>query len=234
MTRLFLAMFAISALCHSLALAPLIMIRGSGVTQTYDEGAGQDAFKIEQGLSIDAVSMGDASEKVEVAAVAPLQANATPPQVLDEKPLDPELKAVITAKDSVEEAAKVVEELPPPAKPQEVAMIDQAAQVERVTEKSAGVAQDGGRAEAKQAYIGQIHGALRKVKLTRFVKGSGKVSLNLRFDDQGHITSQEIYTSSGNAAIDRAAAEYLSRANFPPLPDHLSSEPFLITLTFGS
>ncbi len=221
-----------SVLLHSLVLLPMISFAGTGAREVYDEGSGQDAFHIEQGMTIEAVSFGDANERVEVAEVAPMVANPNP--VAETKPVEPELKDVVLALQSPTETIEV-HEAPPPeiAKPQEVAARDQAAQVEMYSEKSAGAAQDGGKATALLAYVGKIHGALQRVK-SRSVSGAvGQVTLGFTLDGNGKIVDREVIKSSGIATLDKAAVEWLDRADFPPLPGLLGAgQRFNVPLTF--
>jgi protein TonB len=232
--RLGLQTWTLSLALHALALLPLTGFASSGAPTTYDEGTGADAFRLEQGMTIEAVSFGDAAERVEIAEVAPMVAQPTPPPVIETKPVEPDLKAVITATQSPTETAAVVE-LPPPdvVKPQEVAERDQTAQVAILTEKSAGAAQDGGKAEALSAYVGKIHGALQRAKVSAASGGVGQVTLGFTLDAGGRVIDKEVIKSSGVASLDRAAVEWLERAAFPPLPGVLGSgQRFNVPLTF--
>jgi TonB family protein len=215
-----------SGLFHGLAVLPLVVVAGAAPPQFYDTGDGQDAFKLEQGLTFEMTSLGDATERVEIAEQAPLVANPVPPPIVENKPLEPELTAVITAKESPVEVAAVAEEAPPPVPvmPQEVAVRDQAAQVAVLTEKSAGAAQSGGTATALSGYIGKIHGALQKVKLDRRVNATGKVIVGLTVDPAGRVKSRQVIVSSGIASIDKAAMEMVDKAAFPPPPDAVDKD----------
>jgi periplasmic protein TonB len=171
---------------------------------------------------------------VQIAEVVPAQANPTPPPV-EMKPPEPERAEVITASQSPVETAKVSEEPPPPepVKPQEVAMIEQAAQVEIYTQKSAGAAQDGGMASALNAYVGQIHGALQKAKVARGITGAGQVMLGFTLDKSGKVLDREVIQSSGVPRLDQAALDWLDRADFPPLPTIINGgQRFNVPLTF--
>lgn len=219
--------WALSIALHAGVAAPLFYQPPVQPGDVYQDGAGQDAFKIVQGLTVDVMSIGDAAERVELAEVAPLVANATPP-VIETKPVDPDLKAVITAKDSPVETATVAEEAPPLEQPRpiEVAAVDQAAQVEVVTQKSAGRAEDGGKATALTAYAGKINEALQKVKLPRRMPGSGSVIVGISLDQAGRVKSRAVVKSSGIAAVDRFAVEMVDKASFPPPPSSLAGDEF--------
>jgi periplasmic protein TonB len=226
-----------SLVLHALVALPLfVSIQVGSPNRVYDEGAGNDAFKLEQGITIDVVSFGDAAERIEIAEVAPMIANPTPPPPVEEvKPLEPELKDVITATDSKTETVAAKEEPPPVevVKPQEVAVVDQAAQVEMYAEKSAGQAQDGGKATALTAYVGKIHGALQRVKVPVANGAVGQVTLGFTLSPQGKVLASDIIQSSGVPSIDKAALAWLERAVFPPLPDVLGSgQRFNVPLTF--
>jgi periplasmic protein TonB len=232
MNQLTITTWIASVLLHSLVLLPMISVAGTGAREVYDEGSGQDAFQIEQGMTIEAVSFGDANERVEVAEVAPMVANPTP--VAETKPIEPEFKDVVAALQSPTETMEV-REAPPPeiTKPQEVATRDQAAQAEMYSEKSSGVAQDGGKATALSAYVGKIHGALQRVKSRSVAGAVGQVTLGFTLDGNGKILDREVIKSSGIATLDKAAVEWLDRADFPPLPGLLGSgQRFNVPLTF--
>jgi TonB family protein len=221
---------------HALVVMPLVMTNGwIAPSQVFDDGAGSDAFKLEQGISIESISFGDAAERIEIAEVAPMVANPTPPTVVETKPVEPELKDVVSARESPTETIKASDEPPPVevAKPQEVALADQAAQVEMYAEKSAGAAQEGAKASALSAYVGKIHGALQKAKSAKVGSGVGQVTLGFTLSSQGKVLASDVIASSGVPALDRAALEWLSRASFPPLPDVLGGgQRFNVPLTF--
>ena len=231
LNQLTLPTWIASVLLHSLVLLPLLSIAGTGVREVYDDGTGQDEFRIAQGMTIEAISFGDANERVEIAEVAPMVANPNP--VVETKSAEPEIKSVVAALESPTEAATAAE--PPPvetAKPQEVALVDRSAQVEMYAEKSAGVAQDGGKATALSAYVGKVHGALQRVKSS--AGGAvGQVTLGFTLDGAGKVTGREVIKSSGIAALDKAAMDWLDRAEFPPLPGILGTgQRFNVPLTF--
>lgn len=235
MNRLTATTWIASLGLHGLLLLPLVSFAASGSREIYDEGTGNDAFRLEQGISIDVISFGDAAERIEIAEVAPIIANPTPPPVVEAKTVEPELKDVITATQSPTETVTASEEPPPleQPKPQEVAVIEQAAQVAVLTEKSAGLAQDGGKATALSAYVGKIHGALQRSKASTANGGVGQVTLGFTLNANGKLIDREVITSSGIAALDKAAVEWLERADFPPLPGLLGSgQRFNVPLTF--
>ena len=107
------------------------------------------------------------------------------------------------------DVAAVIDEVPPPAPvvPQEVATRDQPVQVAVYAEKSSGVAQDGGKTDARNGYLGKVLGALKKVKLDRRVKAKGTVVVALTVDPTGRVKSREVIRSSGIALLDNAAIE---------------------------
>ncbi len=229
-----LSTWTLSLALHGLVLLPLVSFGSSGAQTVYDEGAGNDAFRLEQGMTIEAVSFGDAVERVEIAEVAPMIAQALPPPLLDAKPVEPDLTKVITAINSPVETAAVIETPPPDmVRPNEVAERDAAAQVAILTEKSAGQAQDGGKAEALSAYVGKIHGALQRAKVSAASGGVGQVTLGFTLDAGGRVIDKQVIKSSGVASLDRAAVEWLERAEFPPLPGVLGTgQRFNVPLTF--
>jgi len=234
LNRLWIATFLTSLGLHAAVVAPMVLVIERGSTaQIYDEGSGNDSFKIEQGIAIEAISQGEAAERVEVAEVAPMVAAATP-QVIETKPLEPELKDVISATESAVEVAKAPDEPPPPVpvQPQEVAMLDQAAQTEMFAEKSAGKAQEGGKTKAREQYAGQLNKALRKVRVSRFTS-FGTVTLQFELDRTGKLLTRQVLQTSGNPALDKQALDWIDRAEFPPLPDALGNrELFVVPLSF--
>lgn len=223
---------------HALLVVPFVVgvfFFEIDARKIYDEGIGNDEFRLEQGLTIEAVSFGDAAERIEIAEVAPMMANPTPPPIVETKPVEPEAQTVITATQSPTQTETAIEELPPQIepKPEQVAVQEQAAQVAVLTEKSAGAAMDGGRATALTAYVGKIHGALQRVKGQTAFDGIGQVTLGFTLDANGKVQDREVIKSSGTAALDRAAMEWLARADFPPLPDLLGTgQRFNVPLTF--
>jgi TonB family protein len=214
---------------HALVFSPLVVWTArTAPSQVYDDGAGQDAYKLDQGITIETISFGDAVERVELAEAAPLVANPTPPPpVVETKPVEPELKDVITATQSTAETIKATDEPPPlvPVKPQEVALADQAAQPEVYLEKSSGAAQDGGRASELSAYAKQINGALSRVSVNA-AGVSGRVEVELQLSPGGKVLGVKIEKSSGVPAADKLALEMVAKATFPPLPDALSNQEF--------
>ena len=231
-----------AALCasfslHGLIALPLLGFAGAAVHSIYDEGSGSDAFRRDQGITVDLVSVGDVPERIEIAEVAPMIANPTPPPFVETKPLEPEVKEAITATESPSETLKSVEEQPTPPeppKPQEVAVRDQTAQIAMLAEKSAGQAEDGGKATALSAYVGKIYGALQRAKTSVSSKGGiGQVTLGFTLDANGKVVDHEVIQSSGVASLDKAAIDWLERAEFPPLPGLLAGgQRFNVPLTF--
>lgn len=233
MSRLTFATFVLSLAAHGAVFLPVAWVLERGVNAAvYDEGEGSDAFKLEQGISIEGISQGEAAERVEVAESAPAVAATAPaPEV---KPLETEPQSLITASESPVEVATTVEEPPPPepVKPQEVAAADQPAQVEMFAEKSAGKAQEGGKSKAREQYAGQLNKSLRKVRIGQF-KAFGTVTLQFELDRGGKLLSRQVLQSSGNPGLDKQAIEWIDRAEFPPLPDALGNrELFTVPLQF--
>ena len=235
MNRLSATTWIASLGLHGLLLLPLVSFAGTTNREIYDDGTGADSFRLEQGMTIDMVSFGDAADRVEIAEVAPMIANPTPPPIVETKPVEPELKEVITAALSPTETVTSSEEPPPveQSKPEQVAVQNQAAQVAMIAEKSAGLAQDGGKATALTAYVGKIHGALQKAKASAANGGTGQVMLGFTLDATGKLVDREVIKSSGVAALDKAAVDWLDRADFPPLPGLLGTgQRFNVPLTF--
>lgn len=235
MNRLSATTWIASLGLHGLLLLPLVSFASTGPREIYDDGTGNDAFRLAQGMTIDMVSFGDAADRVEIAEVAPMIANPTPPPDVVTKPVEPELKNVITAALSPTETVKATDEPPPveQAKPQEVAVQNQAAQVAILTEKSAGQAQDGGKATAEKAYAGKLFSALQRAKAPTSRRDVGKVTVGFTVNSDGKVLNHEIIESSGLAALDKAAVEWVERAEFPPLPGLLgASYRFHVPLSF--
>ncbi len=199
-----------SAALHALVVLPFafaaISPASRDLSEVYDAGTGQDSFK---------VTVEPMIEQVDLQPV-------TPP-IPEVKPLDPDLKTVITAKESPVEMEKVVEQQPPQPPPPVVAALQ--------PQEAPAVAYDGGKqtvdkATVLTAYVNSIHSALRNVKLGRRVTGSGKVIVGFRIGGDGKARSPEVLKSSGSPAIDKAAVDMLAKATFPPPPQGLGSEEY--------
>ncbi len=237
MNRLLLATLVVSLAAHASVFAPMArLFDQSSPAAVYDDGEGTDSFKMEQGIALEGIVQGEAAERIEVAEVAPMVAQETPPPVA--KPIEPELDTVLTATESPVEAQKAAEQPPPPdlqppeVKPVEVAAVEQAAQVEMFAEKSAGKAQDGSRTQARLQYAGQLNKAIRKVRIGAF-KNFGTVTVQFEIDRTGKLLTRKILASSGNDVLDQKAIDWIDKAEFPPLPDALNTrEVFTIPLIF--
>lgn len=236
MNRLSATTWFASVALHALVLVPFVSFATLGRHEIYDEGTGNDSFRTEQGLTVEMVSMGDAAERIEIAEVTPQVVAPTPPPVAETKPEEPELRNVITATEAPNEVATVTEEPKPPAEqaqPVQVAAIPVQEQEAVVLEKSAGKAEQGGKASALSAYVGKIHGALQKAKAPAGGGSFGRVTLGFTLDRTGKILDHEVLESSGTPSLDRAALEWLERAAFPPLPELLGqNQRFNVPLTF--
>lgn len=217
--RLTLTTWAASAALHGLVVLPFafaaIPPTNRDVSEVYDAGAGQDAFK---------VTVEPVIQQVDLQPV-------TPP-VPELKPVDPDLKTLITAKESPVETEKVADEPPPPTPPPVVAALQ--------PQEAPAVAYEGGKQTVNKttvlsAYVNSIHSALRNVKLGRRVRGSGQVILGFRIGDDGKVRSPEVLKSSGSAAIDQAAVDMLAKATFPPPPEGLgNNEYYKVPFAFSS
>lgn len=220
---------------HGLVLLPLVSFAAVNPREVYDTGTGSDSFNVTQGLAIDLVSVGDAVEQAAQEQVDLMVASPTPPPVVEAKPVDPDLKTVITATLSPIETQTIVEDIKPPEppKPEEVAVRDQQAQDFREARSNAGKGQNAGQAAELTVYVGQIHRALIKAKLPSLKNKVGKVTVSFKVDASGKIVEREVFKSSGVAALDQAAVEWLERAAFPPLPGLLgASYQFNVPLSF--
>ena len=225
-----------SLVLHASLLLPLVSFAAASAPDIYDDGAGRDAFRVEKGLTVEMVSFGDAVEQ-NIATEAALMI-ASPAPVLEQKPVEPDLKTIITAKVSPTETAAVTEDIPPPQPPKrpDAALRDQAAQEAQISQRSAGLAVDGGKTTALNAYVGKIRGALQRVKASTAdaATAAGKVTLAVTVDAAGKVVGREVIKSSGIASLDRAAVEWLERATLPPLPDLLGTSLRLdVPLNFG-
>jgi periplasmic protein TonB len=83
------------------------------------------------------------------------------------------------------------------------------------------------------AYVGKIHGALQRAKVSAAGGGVGQVTLGFTIDARGKVIDLEVIKSSGVAKLDEAALSWLERADFPPLPGVLGTgQRFNVPLTF--
>ena len=220
---------------HGLVLLPLVSLAATHPRDVYDDGSGSDAFNVKQGLAIDMVSIGDSIEQARQEEVAPMLASPTPPPVVETKPAEQDLKDVITAKENLLQSLAIFEETKPkePTKPEEVAVRDQQAQEFREAHSTAGMGQNAGQAAELSAYIGKIHKALIKAKVPSAKSNVGKVTVSFKIDSHGRIVERQVFRSSGVAAHDKAAVEWIERADFPPLPGLLgASYQFNVPLSF--
>ena len=100
MNRLSATTWIASIALHGLVVLPFVTFASGSRHEVYDEGTGNDAFRMDKGITIDMVSFGDAAERIEIAEVAPAVANPTPPPIIETKPVEPELKEVIASTQS--------------------------------------------------------------------------------------------------------------------------------------
>lgn len=222
---------------HASLLLPFVSLAIASAPEVYDEGSGQDAFALERGLMVDMVSLGDDVEQMAAPEAALMVATPTP--VIQIKP-EAEPQTLITSTQSEITTIPVSELLPTPReepKPQQVTALDQAAQQGVVTEKSAGAAREGGKVTAElNAYVGKIRNALQRVKASYadVATAAGRVTLGVTVNAHGKIVDRSVIKSSGIAALDKAAVDWLERASFPPLPDQLGPNLRLdVPLNFG-
>lgn len=187
---------------------------------SFDQGTGDDTFRIEQGIGIEGMMQeGEAVETVE-ANETPTQMSEARPQIDEVKPVEKE-ETVVRSENGpspenmpVEEPKEVQQQAP------QMATIEQLQEQSVVEEqKSAGQKQEGGDTGEKNAYLGKIHGKLSKSKVNPRSRASGTVLVRFAVSPSGALLSKEVIASSGSQILDDAALASIDKAApFPAFP----------------
>ena len=237
----------------SLGLHAGLLVAIIGVTPggaALESGTGDDMFVVEQGIALEGVvKLGEAEEMFETIDIPPIQkAQIKPPEETDIPPeeetpmempqeVEPELTEVITSKES-EHEDPIEEREPEPVLekeeiPEGVPMEERPAQIATVMLKSSGLAQAGGDATQRRAYLGQLRRLLEHNKVNPRSRQSGTVLLIFTVDPSGQLISRKVKKSSGSKLLDDAAMAALDRAApFPPMPENVAQGPLEVQVPF--
>ncbi len=222
----------------SFGLHAVIAIGLIGIVTTggaaLNEGAGEDLFVVDQGISIEGIAnLGEAEETIETVDIPAIQEVA---EVREIQEIEPELTDVISSTESTNEETVELREPEPLEEVEEMAEVpvqEQAPQVATLIEKSSGAEQTGGDTDAFRLYQGQLFKAIAKRKIVTRTKKSGTVTLEFFVSPEGELVEHKIVKSSGSTKLDEAAVASLERAApFPPLPESLGAEPHKFTIPF--
>lgn len=194
---------------------------------SYAAGNGEDEFNVEQGISIEGISMlGQDIETVQAVEAEPQEMSEARPEVQEVKTEEVPDTKVITS-----DAGPTQEDLPKEVKEvqqtQQVASVEQVAVVPVEEKLAAGAAKEGGNASAMRAYEGKLHEHLAK-KMVRPRAGErvGRVVVRFTIDPTGKVLSREVAETSGFKGIDDAALASIDKASpFPPIPSEVASGP---------
>lgn len=233
----FAASLAVHALLAYVSLTSELL---SDNAMAFEQGTGNDAFVIEQGIGIEGfMQEGEAVETVE-ANETPTQMSEARPQIDEIKPVeqaqetppDEQLKdtEIVTSKDGPQAEALPVEEEKPKEieqqQPPQMATLEQLEEQQVVEEqKSAGQKQEGGDAGVRRAYLGRISKKLQSTKVNPHSRATGTVIVRFEVAPSGALLSREVVASSGSQLLDNAALAAVDKAApFPAFPDGMKAE----------
>lgn len=216
------ATWLVSFALHAVLVAVSLNAHVSPDTSSFEAGAGDASFVIEQGMGIEGfMQEGTAVETVE-ANEAPQEFSEARPQVDEVKPVE---ETVISSADGPSQDDIPVEKPPEEVKreqPPQVATIDQSLEVAVEEQRSAGQKQEGGDTGVRRAYLGKLVQKLQRSKVNPHSRSSGTVMVRFAVAPSGALLSKEIVASSGSQVLDDAALAAVDKAApFPPFPDTL-------------
>lgn len=225
------AMIVMSFAIHG-ALAYVSINRDTSSTSamSFEEGTGNDAFLIENGIGIEGfIQEGEALETVEAnEQIAPV--SVARPQLEEIKPVEearelPEETEIIQSINGPEqEAIPVPEEKPEEVQQAQVATLEQLEQPTlALEEQRAGEKQEGGGdPAARREYLGQVMSKVERSKVNPRSSLTGTVLIRFAVAATGELISKEVVSSSGSSKLDNAAIASLEKAApFPPFPKNL-------------
>ena len=224
------AMIVMSFAIHG-ALAYVSINRDTSSTSamSFEEGTGNDAFRIENGIGIEGfIQEGEALETVEAnEQIAPV--SVARPQLEEIKPVEearelPEETEIIQSINGPEqEAIPVPDEKPEEVQQAQVATLEQLEQpTVALEEKRAGEKQEGGDPGLKRQYLGQVRSQIERANVNPRSSLTGTVLIRFAVAATGELISKEVISSSGSSKLDNAAIASLEKAApFPPFPKNL-------------
>lgn len=202
-----------------------------------EAGTAEDALVIEQGIEIEGLSKGN--DTVTAEAVEAVQPQLQPVPVEEVKPVE-DVQHVITS-DAGPEQTQIASEPPPDdikpveeKKPEQVATAVVPPQVAVEERQAASQRMQGGDATALNAYRGALFTHISKKKVNPRSQVRGTATVRFSFDPAtGALLTHEIVTSSGSAALDKAALDSVERAApFPPVPINIAQGAYEVTVPF--
>lgn len=223
----------------------LVVFTLSGVLSdrntSFDAGAGDDTFKIEQGIGIEGIVQEGTAVETVVATEVPQEVSQARPEIEEVKPTEvaeapqeaanlPKDTEVIQSQEGpTDDVVPLQEEVKPEevqqAQAPQMATLEQSEQVAVEEQKSAGEKQDGGNAGVRRAYLGRLHNKLQRSKVNPQSRATGTVLVRFAVSPQGTLLSREVVSSSGSQVLDEAALAALDRAApFPAFPEDLKLE----------
>ncbi len=218
------ATFAMSFLVHGLlAYVSLSSQLLPDNNLALEQGTGDDAFRIEQGIGIEGfMQEGEAVETVE-ANETPTQMSEARPQIDEVKPVEEKTEVIQSENGPQPEDVPVEQPKETPQQAPQMATVEQLEEQSIVEEqKSAGEKQEGGDAGVKRAYLGKVHSKLKTSKVNPHSRATGTVLVRFAVAPSGALLSREIINSSGSQILDNAALAAVEKAApFPAFPETL-------------
>jgi protein TonB len=237
----------IASIAAHVTLAAALLLPAGGMA--LQEGAGDDAMLVEQGIAIEGFAkLGEDEISMEEVEATPLAA-AVPQPVQEVKPID-ELPVVASAQVTEQETVKAPDDIEDvkDAEPQDEAKEVEEDVVEQpLPPQVAAVQQDsviamrktsaqelrGDAVTARSAYLGTLSTHIDEAKINPRTRMSGTAIVRFKVNAAGELLSREIATSSGQKALDQAALASIDRAApFPAMPKDMPSEAIEISVPF--
>lgn len=203
--------------------------------RSFAAGTGDDEFIVEQGVSIEGVSMfGQDAETVQAIEAEPQELSESRPEVKEVQTEEVLPEAKVLTSDNGPEQDEVPKEVKEVQQVQQVASVEQQLVVPVEEQIAAGAAKFGGNASALREYEGKMHAHLaRRIVRPRSGQRVGRVLVRFTIDPSGQVLSREVAESSGIKGIDEAALASIDRASpFPPVPSDIASGPLERTVPF--
>lgn len=223
----------VSFALHGAVVAVLMITPGGAAL---DEGSGEDAFVVEQGIAIEGFArLGEAEVSIDAVEAPPPVLQSTPP-VEEVKPRDEDVQHVIGSESGPEQENVVREPEPEEvqeARPEQIAAIEQT-EIAIDEQRASGAAQTGGRTTAISAYKGKLFTHIARRKVNPRSRLSGTVVVRFTVGPGGELISREVASSSGSKLLDDAAVASVERAApFPAMPSEARADgPLVVSVPF--
>jgi periplasmic protein TonB len=218
---------------HAAFAAALLISPGGAALEM---GSGEDQFVVEQGIAIEGISQ-FGQDDVNIAAVEaePLEASEAREAVEEVKAVDEvEDTTVIESKEGPVQEFQEIEPKPiEQPRPEQVATVEQEAQVAVEEKKAAGAAKTGGNSNDHSLYLGKLRTHLEKKKVNPRSRQVGTVVVKFSVGASGELLTREVARSSGSKVLDEAALSSVEKAApFPPMPDAITTGPLVVSVPF--